>query len=237
MLQSEEASEKEREETGLYHRLYRPPTSPTDHGVVLVHGRAGNASVMWTFTKAFERFKPLTVAPQGTIPDLDGFSWWQIEDPADAKARGIPTGLEKLSIAIEQVERFVLSLPQVYNVDPSRILGIGFSQGGGLLSALSLRNPTLFRGVAILSGFLPRVVAESEHYINERLRKKELCLPDIFIAHGSEDKVLPLEKAEFARATLERFGAQIQFHEEKVGHKLGAAGMKALGEWCSRLFT
>ena len=78
MLSSREATADEVAKTGLKHRVYLPPDGGEGRPlVVMVHGRAGNDQVMWVFSKALERLKPVVVAPQATIPDIkDGFSWW-----------------------------------------------------------------------------------------------------------------------------------------------------------------
>jgi predicted esterase len=40
--------------------------------------------------------------------------------------------------------------------------------------------------------------------------------------------MIPLDRAYASMALLEQAGAQVTYYEEEVGHKLGAAGMRAL---------
>jgi len=189
---------------------------------------------MWTFTTVLGKEKPLVVAPQALEPDVKGgWSWWNVEDAKNANAKNLSVadGIKKLTPAFDALERFVHSLPGCYNADPQRIYAFGFSQGAALVSGLSLRNPKLFRGVAMLAGFLPRVIIEAQDFVNPAIRERETTLPPYFIAHGTLDQVLPIEKANFAKSALENFGARVTFHQEEVGHKVGSNGMKALKEW------
>ncbi len=91
MLKAREASEREIEETGLSHRVYLPEGAGEGgqrHPVVLmVHGRAGNESVMWVFSKALEGIKPIVVSPQAPLVDpIGGYSWWLMEHDTTAQS-------------------------------------------------------------------------------------------------------------------------------------------------------
>ncbi len=228
MLVSTVATEENVQISGLKHRVYLPEQGEARcPAVFLVHGRAGNDTLMWTFSKVFEKFKPITIAPQAPVSDpIGGYSWWPIED-----LPGAPQGLEKLKTPISGLEEFIEKVSTLYPIDKERMYAIGFSQGAGIVSALSLKNAALFRGVALLAGFLPRVVPESEGYIDNRIAKGTVKLPKYFIAHGTLDEQVPLSKAEFAKSTLESYGAEVHFHTEAVTHKVGAGGMKALEAW------
>lgn len=220
--------------SGLVHRVYRPNSSGPLPTVVFVHGRAGNASSMWTFSATLSKERPLVVAPQGVVADeKGGWSWWEVESSKNAKPESLSVaqGIQKLTPAFDALEHFVNNLQLCYGTDPQRVYAFGFSQGAALVAGLSLRNPTLFRGVAMLAGFLPRVTVEAPDFISRAVRERAVLLPRYFITHGTSDKVLPLEKANFAKTSLESLGAQVTFHTEDIGHKVGSSGMKALKAW------
>lgn len=228
MLTSREATDDEVKSTGIVHRVFMPADGGAGKSaVVLVHGRAGNETLMWVFSKVVEQLKPVAVAPRALQADpLGGYSWWLLEhgfgevSPAPRK-----TGMADLELPLQKLETFVRSLPDVYGVDPGKMYGIGFSQGAAMLASLSLYYPNLFCGVAMLSGFIPRVVLDE-------VRGTGLeGLPPFFISHGTTDDTIPLARANEAKAALEEFGANVVFHTDDVGHKVGAAGTKALQNW------
>lgn len=231
MLAARKASEEEIEESGLSHRVYLPEGAGEGgrrHPLVLmVHGRAGNESVMWVFSKALESTKPIVVAPQAPIADpIGGFSWWLMaHDPDSESPAPSSTAMEDLRIPLEQLEQFIACLPQLYPVDLSEVYGFGFSQGGALLSSLSLRHPLMFRGVAVLSSFVPGVI------LKENSARFFEALPDYYISHGTKDTVIPLERAQAAKEFLESKGAEVEYHTDDVGHKISTSGIRGLRTW------
>lgn len=238
MLESQPCNQAALEQTGLKHRVYLPPSDglTSQPVVLLVHGRAGNDSLMWTFSKTFAKHKPITITPQAVLDDpLGGFSWWEVE-PRGSPPLSAKEGLAKLLPAIIRLEQFVRALPAVYSADPSRVHAVGFSQGAALVAALSLKSPRCFSSVAMLAGFLPRVVIESDSYISSKFTSGAEKPPPYFIYHGTKDEILPLEKANYAKSHLETLGAKVTFYTEEVGHKVGSQGMKELARWFDQVW-
>ncbi len=231
MLRAREADAQECERAGLLHRVYEPEDggSRKRKTVLFVHGRAGDSGVMWIFSKAVQKARPLCVAPQAPLEDpIGGFSWWSLVHSADAESPSpTATSYQDLSDPLERLERFIEALPELYGADLNELYAVGFSQGAAMISTLCLRRPELFRGVALLCGFIPRAVLE------QAKSQPPLALPDFFIAHGTEDKVVTVQKAEQARDALESLGSRVTYHTDAVAHKMGAAGIRALGDWFS----
>ncbi len=252
MFSSEVASAAAIGKSGLTHRVYIPEAGLRNSNVtgnvtgnvtvVLVHGRAGDCQVPWTFTRAlnFDGTRPLVVAPQAPHADvLGGFSWWSIEAPAefDPDRPRPATTSEQLMPALAGLEKFICSLPELYGAELGKIALVGFSQGAAMVASLSLLRPELFAGVAMLAGFIPKLVYEVgwQQIVPEFTPKKDAKLPRYFISHGRSDKIVPYDRAEKAAHVISNLGAEVTFHLEDVGHKLGTAGMRALGSWFKEL--
>ena len=116
-----------------------------------------------------------------------------------------------------------------------QMIAFGFSQGSAVISTLSLMRPGMFRGVAILSGFVPRRVFAEDSFVNECYKENSSLLPKYFIAHGTKDEVVPILRANVAKRELEALGAQVELHTDDVGHKVSSAGIRALQAWVERL--
>lgn len=230
MLPSEEATGDQITKTGLLYRVFVPGDVGADSPlVVLVHGRTGDASAMWTFTRTFEAFRPLTVAPQAPLEDPEkGFCWWVGKRDGARK-----TELRELLDASDLLREFIFQVCGEYSIDGRNIIGIGFSQGGALLSALSLLQPSLFKGVAVLSAFLPAVVFTSPEFETDDIDAAQL--PSYFIAHGKNDEVVPVSRAHAVRDLLQKRGADVTFVEDETTHKLSSQGLQALSDWCGRM--
>ncbi len=211
-LISEEPAEQA---TGLTHRLLldSDPSAPL---VVLVHGRAGNAEVMWAFRRAFPDGCSF-IAPQAFLVDVvGGWSWWDISQ----------SSRENITRAISKLDQFIVRAQEHYQLKPRCLIGVGFSQGAGLLSALMQRSVERFRAVALLAGF---VLKEPEPALKSR--------PDVFVAHGESDPVVSLEQCREGVAFLRDAGFPVELHLDQVGHKVGSIAGRALKVWANRVIA
>jgi phospholipase/carboxylesterase len=98
-------------------------------------------------------------------------------------------------------------------VDPSRVYLLGFSMGTVMAYALSLTRPELFRGVIANSGYVP----EGTHL---SFRWQELANLGYFIAHGTEDPVIPIDFAHRAQKLFAGSNAHVEYREYPMGHQI-----------------
>jgi phospholipase/carboxylesterase len=207
--------------SGFIHCVRLPPEADPDRPVpmiVMLHGWGGDEGAMWVFKQVI----PPGVAAITPRAPLDlgngGYAWFYRNDPLHL------TDPDSLLAAIAKLEQFLTSLPQLYPVDPSRLLLIGFSQGGAVSNSLVMARPELVIGVALLSGMgfeLPELIP----------RAMSLADLHVFIAHGVRDKIVPLSAAQQAREMYEQLGAKVTYGEYKVGHKMHVQEIKDLRAW------
>ena len=50
----------------------------------------------------------------------------------------------------------------------------------------------------------------------------------VFVAHGNQDELVPVERARRSVELLKQAGARVTYCEHQVGHKLGAACFRSL---------
>lgn len=110
-------------------------------------------------------------------------------------------------------------------VPSARILLAGFSQGGAIALHTALRYPERLVGVLALSAFLVCADALEE----ERSAANE-GLP-IFQAHGLQDPMVPLARAEEAHGRLEALGYPVEWHTYPMGHMVCTEELEAIGRW------
>ena len=186
--------------------------------IILVHGRAGSAQVMWAFDRTLPEHANV-VSFEAFLPDvLGGFSWWDMAseqpiEPAIMRAR------DRLHFAID---RYL----ELFSLSPKKTIALGFSQGSVLLSASVMTGVLRLDGLGILAGFVSKVGEQG--LIKGR--------PEVFVAHGSADEVLSVEKARKGVQRLKSYGLHVTYIEEEgVGHKLGIQGMRGLKEWIGKV--
>lgn len=219
--------------TGLVHTVRLPGTPPPAGGypaVVMVHGWGGNEGVMWIFAQAVPHHVAV-IAPRAPI-DLGngGHTWYGMALSADAQGNRRLLDEDGFSDSVESLNHFIGTLPDVYPVNPKRVVLMGFSQGASMVGTLLRRRPGCAIGMVSLAGFLPNFgrVPGGDPTIHD--------LP-VFIAHGSEDEVVPPTIARRMRDRLEDLGARVTYEEYPVGHRMNPDAIRDLSEWLTQVLT
>jgi phospholipase/carboxylesterase len=122
------------------------------------------------------------------------------------------------------VERLI-ARERVRGIAAGRIVLAGFSQGGAIALQTGLRHGERLAGIMALSTYLPIAdsLAAEAHPANRDV--------PIFFAHGRQDPVIPLARAEASRATLESLGWRVEWHVYSMPHAVCAQEIADIGEW------
>ncbi|MCB9777022.1 MAG: alpha/beta fold hydrolase [Alphaproteobacteria bacterium] len=107
-----------------------------------------------------------------------------------------------------------------HGVPDDRVVLAGFSQGAAMALFMGLRHPARVAGIAALSSYL---VAP-----DEPLGAHAAGTP-VFMAHGTDDDVVPLARAEHARAALADH--PLQWSTWPCGHTIHEGALDALSAW------
>jgi phospholipase/carboxylesterase len=192
----------------------RQPQGDGLHTVTLMlHGWTGDETAMWVFAS---RLPPgdMLIAPRGLYETPHGgYGWHTNRVKAWPWVDDFQPAIEAL-LGILLVENF----PQA-DLDRFRI--VGFSQGAALAFSLALLHPTRVGNIAALSGFLPDGASALA-------RNKPLQGKQIFMAHGSQDHLVPVDRAREAVRILQSAGSQVTYCEDDVGHKLSRGCFRSL---------
>ena len=75
--------------------------------------------------------------------------------------------------------------------------------------------------MGVLAGFVPSG-------LEEVIVKRPLKGKSVFVAHGTQDEMVPVDRARASIELLEKAGANVTYCEDEVGHKVSAACLRAL---------
>ncbi len=206
-------------------RVRLPEPLPPEPAVfVLLHGWTGDEFSMEPFLQALPSggVAFLFRAPFPAPRERGGYSWVNRRTFG-----GLPTA-EMFSDALEILRGWLDdSLPPRFPfLRNGRYRWMGFSQGAALALMQGLSAPETVSSLAILSGFAPAGA--------ERLAaRKPLLGTRAFVAHGTQDAIVPFEHGKRAHDVLKAAGAQVKFCTAEVGHKVGAPCMRALRDFYS----
>lgn len=196
-----------RESSGAYARL-----------LLLIHGLTGDENSMWVFTRDLPSHYWL-VAPRAPHPsqmEQGGYSWLAVRSEAEELST-----VEQLQPASEALMQLIDEYSSSVGLDSSTFDIMGFSQGAAMASLLAFLHPSRIGKVGILAGFVP---AGLDGYIASRPLEGK----SFFVAHGTRDSRVPIERARTSIEILEQAGASVTYCEDDVGHKVSLNCLRAL---------
>lgn len=198
------------------HWVYReqPAQKNPARLLLLLHGWTGDENSMIFFASRIPGDYWM-LSPRAPYPAPQGYSW-----RTNAVLGAWPT-LEDFRPSAESLLKFVDDWAVSTGVDTAQVDLAGFSQGAALTCTMALLHPQRVRRLAVLSGFVP---AGAE----ELIRLRPLEGKPVFVAHGSQDELVPLERARQSITLLEKAGAQVEYCQSEIGHKVGVECLKGL---------
>lgn len=108
-------------------------------------------------------------------------------------------------------------------IEESRIIVIGFSQGGAVAYELALTSGLSFSGVACMSTYLPRMLTAEQCKADQSL--------GMLVIHGIHDDVVPFELGEKSIAHLKGLGFEPKWSSFPMAHEVSLPSLSLLGEW------
>jgi phospholipase/carboxylesterase len=153
-------------------------------------------------------------------------AWYDVRHDAGVR-REDETGIRASQRRVEAL----IAREKTRGIQAKRLVLAGFSQGGAMALQTGLRHPERLAGVMALSCFLPladRLPAEAAAANRD--------VP-IFLAHGTHDPVIPLARAEHARAALEGLGYRVEWHEYHMPHSVCPEELADIGAWLARILA
>lgn len=111
-----------------------------------------------------------------------------------------------------------------------QIVLAGFSQGGAMALFTGLHYDKPLAGILALSTYLPLIknISPSDFDINRKTK--------IFMAHGQEDPVLPIQLGKQTFELLKNLGHPIEWRDYPMAHQVCNEEIKAIGQWLIKVF-
>jgi phospholipase/carboxylesterase len=214
-------TEPAHEHTGIFHldneagsrggfSLYVPEYYTPDRAwplVMALHGGSGNGrGFLWSWLRDARSFGAILVAPTATgdassnkSTSNKGTSNKSTSNKSTWALMGDDTDTPNLSRILDSVRRR-------WNVDPSKLLLTGMSDGGTFCYVTGLESASPFTHLAPVSATFHPLMAEMADA--ERLRG----LP-IYLVHGRLDWMFPVQVARQTRELLAAAGADVTYRE------------------------
>jgi len=153
-------------------------------------------------------------------------AWYDILG-TDLARREDEAGLRRSQALVESL----IARERRRGVESMRIVLAGFSQGCAMTLLTGLRAAERLAGLVGLSGYLPLAdkLAAERTPINADL--------PIFLAHGRQDPVIPIDRAIASRDVLTALGHPVEWHEYAMPHSVCAEEIQDLQRWLLRVLA
>ena len=183
--------------------------------IVLLHGWGANANDLVPLASALNVSHCHFLFPEAPFPHPyapGGRMWYDLENQ----------NLNQLQGSCQRLADWLDSLAKAIGVPCDRTLLGGFSQGGAM--ALHVGLARSLAGLISLSGYL--------HPIEEALLQPEKA-PPVFMAHGRQDPIVPLQSAQQAQQQLNVRDILVKYHEFDMAHEIRPEVLVPLREFIS----
>ena len=147
-------------------------------------------------------------------------AWYDIRTP-DFISREDEAGVRTSQHAIEQL----IERENARGIPCERIVLAGFSQGGAITLQTGLRYPQRLAGLLALSTYLPLLDSTAK----ERA-PANLDVP-IFMAHGTQDAIVPYPRGILSKEHLTTLGYAVQWQEYPMQHSVCADEVADIAHW------
>jgi len=153
-------------------------------------------------------------------------AWYDIIEISTSKGQdeaGIRHSAGKIRALIEaEIER---------GIPASRIILAGFSQGGAMALYVGLRYPEKLAGIMALSAYLmfPERLQDECSSANSET--------PVFVAHGSQDPVVPFFLGQAIRTELETGSWPVEWHSYAIPHSVSQPEIADIGRWMQGCFS
>ncbi len=203
-----------------FHHLFEPGTDPAAPPLVLLHSTGGDETELVPLGRRLAPRSAL-LAPRGRVSERGAPRFFArlapgVFDPDEVTGR------------THELADFLAAAATEYELDLSRLVAVGFSNGANIAATLLLLRPVVLAH-AIL--FRPMVVLDVPAVPGSLGGKR------VLIASGSEDPMVTGDHPRRLAAHLRAGGAEVTLHTSAAGHGLVVSDLHAAQAWFAHHFA
>ncbi len=203
--------------------------SPT-HAIIWMHGLGADGNDFVPIVNELSLPQGLQIrfvfphAPERPVTINNGYvmrAWYDISNTSSEDESGIRDSQQAINALIAQ---------EIQNgIASENIILAGFSQGGVMALQVGLRHTSRLGGIVALSCYLPLadMLAQEAESVNATL--------PIFMAHGSQDSVIPISRAVTSNEKLLAANYSVEWHEYPMAHSVCMEEIEDISRWLMRI--
>ena len=221
--------------SNLLEALVHEPREPATASIIVLHGLGadGNDFVPIAGELDLAAVGPVRfVFPHAPIMPVtinNGYrmrAWYDILG-TDLVRREDEAGLRRSQAAVAAL----IDHEREAGIPAGRIVLMGFSQGCAMTLLTGLRYPHRLAGLAGLSGYLPLI-----DMLDAEAAPANRDVP-IFLAHGTQDPVVPIARGAASRDRLQAAGYPVEWHSYPMPHSVCPDEIADLNDWLLKVLA
>jgi len=160
--------------------------------------------------------------------DGDSWAWWPLDLQAlmhkmfTAGVQGLfkDSKPKEFDSTCKTAQELVTNEAKRLNIDFSKVILCGFSQGSWLATQVALHTPSMPGALVVYSGGL---------YCDEWAKKaEEKKGMTVLQFHGTQDMIVPFQQGQMLNKALEKAGCECEFHPFQGPHTIPQEGISKL---------
>jgi phospholipase/carboxylesterase len=195
---------------GFTHRFVRGQGPTT---LLLLHGTGANENDLLPLGRALLRDAHM-LSPRGKV----------LENGMPRFFRRLAEGVldvEDLVARTQELADFIDRAAKEYDLDPERIVAIGYSNGANIAGSLLLLHPGVVTEAVLFRAMLPFEPDEPPDLTGTR----------VLISAGRGDQMTPAESTERLEEVLRSSGADVELRWQPAGHELSQGDIADASRW------
>ena len=190
--------------------------------LILLHGFGSNESDLHSFARLLpENHYIVSIRAPFKLAN-GGFGWYNISFDQDMNKFN---DHDQAKDSINMIINFIEELSNKYLIDNDNVSLLGFSQGTILSYALCLNYPEKFKKIIGFSGYI------DEAMINVKSIDIDYSKLNLYISHGKNDPVIPVDWARKSIEILEINKINYSFNEFNSGHTISPENFYDFKNW------
>jgi phospholipase/carboxylesterase len=133
--------------------------------------------------------------------------------------------VQDLVVRTHELADFVDRAAKEYDLDPERMIAVGYSNGANIAGSLLLLHPDVVTGAVLLRAMLPFEPDEPPDLTGTR----------VLISAGRADQMTPAQSTERLEEVLRSSGADVELRWQTAGHELSQEDIEYASRWLAEL--
>lgn len=208
-------------ELGFDHRFIQSSAAIAERGptLLLLHGTGGDGDSLLQLGQTISPTSAL-LSPTGRIREAGAPRFFR------RLAEGV-FDVEDLRLRTRELAAFVRAAVAAYELDPSRVVAVGYSNGANIAASMLLSGDSVLSGAALFRAMVPY----------EPLQPADLRAVPVLLCAGDSDPVATPAETTRLGEILTAAHARVDVHHEPGGHQLTMGDVRAATAWITRNFA